>query len=87
LEENVVLNYLKRGTTFSIETSSDSKLILNENSGKLLGLEIEGNLMEFLLGTSYFDETWTTNFCLHLADHSTHEGEFAIPTRNSLTWS
>jgi hypothetical protein len=69
-----------------IGISSDSKRILNENSGKILGLEIQGNLMEFLLGTSYYDETWTTDFYLHLADHSTHEEEFDIQTRNSLTW-
>jgi hypothetical protein len=30
---------LKRGTTFSIETSSNSKFILNENLEKLLGLK------------------------------------------------
>jgi hypothetical protein len=34
--------------------------------------------MEFLLGTSNFDETWTRDFCLHLNGHSTHEEEFEI---------
>jgi hypothetical protein len=33
------LKGLKRGTTFSIETSLDSNWILNENSEKLLGLK------------------------------------------------
>jgi hypothetical protein len=36
---------------FLIEMSSDSKQILNEKSGKLLGFEFDTNLMEFLLGT------------------------------------
>jgi hypothetical protein len=38
-EINIVLKFSKRGTNFSIETSSDSKWILNENSEKLLGLK------------------------------------------------
>jgi hypothetical protein len=33
------LKDLKRGTTFYVETSSILKLILNENSEKLLGLK------------------------------------------------
>jgi hypothetical protein len=35
----MVLKGLKRGTTFSIETSLDSKWISNENSKKFLVLE------------------------------------------------
>jgi hypothetical protein len=34
------LNGEKIGITFSIETSSDSKCILNENSEKLYGLNL-----------------------------------------------
>jgi hypothetical protein len=47
----MVLKDLMRGTMFLIEMSSDSKQILNEKSGKLLGFEFDTNLMEFLLGT------------------------------------
>jgi hypothetical protein len=36
---NMVLNDLKKGTTFSIGTFSDSKWISNEKLEKLLGLE------------------------------------------------
>jgi hypothetical protein len=36
------LKDLMRGTTFLIETSSDLKWILNENSQKLLGLNLKG---------------------------------------------
>jgi hypothetical protein len=36
----MVLMDLMSGTTFAIETSSYSKWILNENSGKLLGLNL-----------------------------------------------
>jgi hypothetical protein len=39
----MVLKYSTRGTPFSIETSSDSKWILNENLEKLYHL----NLIEF----------------------------------------
>jgi hypothetical protein len=37
----MVVKVLKNGTTFSIETSPDSKWILNEKSEKLLGLEFD----------------------------------------------
>jgi hypothetical protein len=40
----------EEGTTFSIETSSYSKWILNKNSEKLLGLNFDYNLIEFLFG-------------------------------------
>jgi hypothetical protein len=49
--------------------------------------QFEGNLMEFLLGTSILDETWTGDFCLHLDTNSTHEEEFEVQIRNFLTWS
>jgi hypothetical protein len=42
--------------------------------------------MEFLLGTSDFDETWERDFYLHLDGNSTHEKEFEVQTRNFLTW-
>jgi hypothetical protein len=35
----MVVKSLKKGTTFSIGTSPDSKWISNENSEKFLGLE------------------------------------------------
>jgi hypothetical protein len=35
----MVLKHLKRGTTFSIETSSDLEWISNEKSEKLIGLK------------------------------------------------
>jgi hypothetical protein len=35
----MVVKDLKKGTIFSIETSSDAKWILNENSDNLLGLK------------------------------------------------
>jgi hypothetical protein len=41
--------------------------------------------MDFLLGTSVFDETWAKDFCLHLDDDSTHGKEFVVQTRNFLT--
>jgi hypothetical protein len=37
IKKNMVLKLLKRWTTFSIETSSDSECILNEKSEKPLG--------------------------------------------------
>jgi hypothetical protein len=43
--------------------------------------------MEFLLGTSDFDEIWAKDIRLHLDDNSTRENEFEVQTRNSLTWS
>jgi hypothetical protein len=67
---------LMRGTTFLIETSSDSKWVLNEKSWKLIGFEFDRNLMEFLLGTLDFDEIWENDISLHLDDNSTHEKEF-----------
>jgi hypothetical protein len=36
------------------------------------------NFMEFLLGTSDFDDTWAKDFCLHLDDNLTHEKEFHV---------
>jgi hypothetical protein len=36
----MVLKGLRRGTTFSIETTSDLKWILNENSEKLLDFNL-----------------------------------------------
>jgi hypothetical protein len=35
----MVLKILKRGTTFSIDTPSDSEGMLNEKPGKSLGIE------------------------------------------------
>jgi hypothetical protein len=32
--------------------------------------------MKFLLESSFFYETWTGDFCLHLDTNSTHEEEF-----------
>jgi hypothetical protein len=43
--------------------------------------------MEFLLGTSNLNETWTRDFYLHLVTNSTHDEEFEIQTRNFLTLS
>jgi hypothetical protein len=37
----MVVKVLKKGTTFSIGTSSDSKGISNKNSEKALGLEFD----------------------------------------------
>jgi hypothetical protein len=37
----MVLKYLMRGTTLLVETSAYSKWILNENSEKLLGLNLK----------------------------------------------
>jgi hypothetical protein len=50
----MVLKDLKRGTMFSIETSSDSKWILSENFREASMFEFEENLIEFLLGISKF---------------------------------
>jgi hypothetical protein len=41
---------LKRGTTFSIETSSYSKWIWNENSERLYDLNLTRILWNFILG-------------------------------------
>jgi hypothetical protein len=53
----MVLKDFLRETICLIETSLDSKCILNKKSGKLLAFEFDINLMEFLLGTRDFDET------------------------------
>jgi hypothetical protein len=45
----MVLKDLMRGTTFLIETSSDSKCILNKKSGKLLWFEIRWDFMKKIL--------------------------------------
>jgi hypothetical protein len=63
---------------FLIETSPDSKYILNKNSRNILGLKFDRNLMEILIGTSGFDEIWLKGSCLHLDDKSTHENEFEV---------
>jgi hypothetical protein len=39
LKQNMVVKVLKKETTFSMGTSSDSEWISNENSEKFLGLE------------------------------------------------
>jgi hypothetical protein len=41
-------------------------------------LEFEENLIEFLLGTSNLDKTWTKDFCLHLVTNSTYDEEFEV---------
>jgi hypothetical protein len=41
LKYNLVLKISKRGTIFSIETPSDLEGMLNEKSGKSLGLEFD----------------------------------------------
>jgi hypothetical protein len=46
----MVLKDLMRGTTFIIETSSYSKWILNENSEKFLGLNLNRICWNFFLG-------------------------------------
>jgi hypothetical protein len=71
-----------RETIFLIETSSDSKLILNGKSRKFLGFEIQWNLMDLLLGTLDFDEIWAKDICLYLDDNSTHGKEFEVETKN-----
>jgi hypothetical protein len=76
----MALKDLRRGTTFSIEMSSDSKCILSENS------VWAKNLIEFLLGTSNLDEIWKRLLYLHLLTNSTLGEEFEIQCRNFLTW-
>ncbi len=78
---------IKQETIFLIATFSELKWILNEKSQKLLGLEVDQNLIEFHLGTCTLDETWTRDFCLHLNGHSTHEEEFEISNQDFLTYS
>jgi hypothetical protein len=68
-------NFLRFKMYFKLKTSEASMF------------QFEGNLMEFLLGTSILDETWTGDFCLHLDTNSTHEEEFEVQIRNFLTWS
>jgi hypothetical protein len=46
----MVLKDLMRGTAFIIETSSYSKWILNENSEKFLGLNLNRICWNFFLG-------------------------------------
>jgi hypothetical protein len=46
----VIVNDLKKGTTFSIGTPSDLKWILKEKLEKLLGFEFESNVIGILLG-------------------------------------
>jgi hypothetical protein len=48
--------------------------------------EFERILMDFLLGTSNLDETWTRDLYLHLVTNSTHDEEFEVQSRNLLTW-
>jgi hypothetical protein len=75
---------LKKGTTFSIGTSSDLKLISNKKLEKLLGLKIQKNFLEFLLETSNWDQIWTRYLYLHLVTNSTHGEEFEVQIRNFL---
>jgi hypothetical protein len=75
-EINIVLKFSKRGTNFSIETSSDSKWILNENSEKLLGLKFNRICYNFFLESLNLNETWKRGLFLHLDTKLTHEEEF-----------
>jgi hypothetical protein len=50
-----------------------------------LGFKFEENLLEFLLGTSNWDETWTRYFYFHLVTHSTHDEKFEVQTWNFMT--
>ncbi len=70
----MVVKVLKKGTTLLIETSSDSKWILNKRIGKLLRFELD----RILIVTSRFDEIGLKGSCLHLDDNSTHEKEVGV---------
>jgi hypothetical protein len=54
----MVLKRLKKGTTFSMKTSSKSMWILNENSEKFLGLNLKRTWCNFFSGLQVY-ETWT----------------------------
>jgi hypothetical protein len=43
---------------------------------EVLRFDFEENLIEFLLGTSNFDESWTIDFYFHLVTKLTHKEEF-----------
>jgi hypothetical protein len=51
-----------------------------------LWFEFEEKLIEFLLGTSNFDKTWSRDLYLHLVINSTLGKEFEVQPRNFLTW-
>jgi hypothetical protein len=72
----------KRGTTFF-----RFKVYFELKIRESLGFEFDWNLMEFHLGASNLDDTWTNDVCLHLVSNPTHNEEFKVQTRNLGTWS
>jgi hypothetical protein len=80
----MVLKRLKKGTIFSMKTSSKSMWILNENSEKFLGLNLKRTWCNFFSGLQNFMKLGQETYP-YLVTNSTHGKEFEVQHRNFFT--